>query len=343
MVSRSVASIAVLWMLAPGCSDSGASSDLGRLTSPIVGGQPAPACAFPTVAQYRSDLEVCGATLIHPELIVLAAHCLHGGESWREVSFGDSGYAADARKTVAVSSCEARGGLDVGEDFAFCTLAEPITELTPAIVPAASGCEANFVQPGEQVTLVGYGFIAATDPGKAEKRWVNARVNAVQDANMLIGDDRVGPCFGDSGGPAFLELPDGTWRLVGVASTGTGAACRSQSSYALIAGYVPWIEGRSGLDVTPCYDQAGQWQPSAECTTLPVHPELGSGTWTTLCSDRLERTVAQQNCDRPASSPEASSSCAVAHGAPRSSPPSAVLAAALVALLLGARRRSARR
>jgi hypothetical protein len=42
------------------------------------------------------------------------------------------------------------------------------------------------------------------------------------------------------------------------------------------------MEQKSGLDLTPCHDQAG-WKPATACTGFPTNPGAGVGDWSTLC------------------------------------------------------------
>ncbi|XP_037074907.1 putative serine protease 29 [Pollicipes pollicipes] len=51
-------------------------------------------------------------------------------------------------------------------------------------------------------------------------------------------------CRGDSGGPLMVELPDGSYRLTGIVSTGVG--CDNPEfpgSYTKVSSYIDWILG----------------------------------------------------------------------------------------------------
>jgi hypothetical protein len=95
-------------------------------------------------------------------------------------------------------------------------------------------------------------------------------------------------CDGDSGGGAFVQWLDGSWRLFGVHSAVAGTPCTDgQAVVSLASGAVPWIEAHSGFDVTPCHDADGTWNPGPECGELPMDPATGGGAWPTCESGAL--------------------------------------------------------
>jgi MYXO-CTERM domain-containing protein len=48
---------------------------------------------------------------------------------------------------------------------------------------------------------------------------------------------------------------------------------------------IPWIENHSDVDITPCHNSAGDWEPTPECGGIPLNPANGAGNWATGCSD----------------------------------------------------------
>jgi hypothetical protein len=88
---------------------------------------------------------------------------------------------------------------------------------------------------------------------------------------------------GDSGGPYFARLPDGTWRLVALhhgANAGVAGAFVES-----VAPYVHWIESASGVDVTPCHDfVGGEWLATDACAgESPVGASQPGGDWANAC------------------------------------------------------------
>ncbi|MEM7155678.1 MAG: trypsin-like serine protease [Myxococcota bacterium] len=248
---------------------------------PIWGGTASEDCAWPTTV----FMEGCTGTLVHPEVVVLASHCLFfaGGQAPAFAEFGTNSDAPD--RQVPVDTCtmypgwqpETGGGIDV----AFCTLSEPVLDVP--IVPILMGCETEVLGPGQEVTLVGYGI---TDSGSfGIKHEVVTTINNLEgDTEVNLGGNGTSSCNGDSGGPAYLQLEDGSWRVFGVTSRGTSGNCADESIYGRISPYVEWMEDTTGIDVTPCHDVDGTWNPSDACTEFPLEPGTSLSGWEAGCA-----------------------------------------------------------
>ncbi len=92
----------------------------------IMGGEAAQVCEWPSTIGFGG----CTGTLVHPQVVILAAHC--GPQA--EVQFGEA-YTSMAR-TVATKYCKVNSewmgeseSLGQGVDFAFCVLDEPVTDV----------------------------------------------------------------------------------------------------------------------------------------------------------------------------------------------------------------------
>jgi hypothetical protein len=292
-----VSVVMALWAAA--CSAPADPQTVESTASPIVGGQETPPCAWPTTGNYTEDLGGgvsgnCTCTLIAPTVISLAAHCLDSSARGRQVTFADT---VDGRngKVVNITKCMAAPGGQSVSDFAFCVLSEPVDM---PIIPVLFGCETSILKAGQDVVLVGFGNIDADTPSpNGHKRWVHAKVDKVNARSIDIGDPMHQNCFGDSGGPAFVQLADGTWRVFGATSTTNTPACASLGTWALIHPNVPWVEQQSGVDITPCFDAAtAMWQPGPNCTGVPLNPEVTDGTWPNLCTESLMKSGPLASC-----------------------------------------------
>jgi MYXO-CTERM domain-containing protein len=247
----------------------------------IYGGTPVDACGWPSALFIGG----CTGSLVHPRMVVLAAHCVAFSPPM-EVRFGEN-FNSPAR-TVEVEGCVAHPQWgqsmpgDGQHDIAICELAEAVEDVP--IVPILMGCEAEMLQPGAAATLVGYGQ-ADDDLGPGPKREVATEIQMVGTDVIWVGDDVHAGCFGDSGGPAYLMLPDGSWRVFGATSGASmmNPECPQTGVWTMLHPHVPWIEQTSGIDVTPCHDEDGTWNPDETCTAFPLTPGLGGGDWATGC------------------------------------------------------------
>jgi len=118
-----------------------------------------------------------------------------------------------------------------------------------------------------------------------------------EEVDLVAIGSHGGGCHGDSGGGAFIQLSDGTWRLFGVAEAlfdpktvpeipagDDDGICGTGTTYSLLADRLTWIEHVIGDDVTPCFSSAGQWDPGPQCGVLPLQPGHGHGTWAQGCA-----------------------------------------------------------
>lgn len=197
---------------------------------------------------------LCSSTLIAPDVILLAAHCvdeaaLTGGQGeLTALQFGWSRQAdlsgfgprrADwPEDTVMIRGWvkhedfnvyRLRIGLADNHDIALAFLDTPILDVAPALLPTAE--EGAALEVGDRVIAVGWGQQSATSqteappPGTfAIKMMGESTIVEMSDEEMKIGEERtdVRKCHGDSGGPSYFFLPeaesDDLMRVVGVTS-----------------------------------------------------------------------------------------------------------------------------
>lgn len=243
----------------------------------VYGGGPVQPCGWPSAVSIQGS---CTGTLLHPQVVVFAAHC---GASYSQIHFGDTtdGFG----KTIDTLSCQIypNGGPGTGRDAAFCVLAEPVTDVQ--IVPPLMGCETSVLTMGREVTLVGYGE-ADNGPYGIKREAVTTLKFIDGNDEAFIGGGGIDTCQGDSGGPVFVKLPadaggDDTWRVFGITSYGN--ACGQGGYYSMIHTVIDWIESESGFDVTPCHDADGTWAPGPGCGMFPLAPGTAGGSWTDGC------------------------------------------------------------
>ena len=234
----------------------------------VYGGGPVAPCDWPTTV----SLGGCTGTLVHPQLVIYAAHC----GIINQIYFGDA--VNQPGRTVNPTTCQTYpGGGPGGNDWAFCKLPEPITDIP--ITPPLMGCETDLLVEGADVWLVGFGN---TDDGNFGVKYeALAKFNYIQNGEAFIGGGGVDTCQGDSGGPVYIQLDDGSWRAFGITSWGDG--CGGGGWYSMMHTGMEWIESASGIDITPCHDADGTWNPTEKCRDFAVDANAGSGSWPNSC------------------------------------------------------------
>jgi hypothetical protein len=246
-------------------------------------GIPVNPCGWPTAVAVTSGFGLCTGTLVHPRVVIYAAHC--GGGS-KTIRFSESAFGGG---NGIGASCQTNPGYDNSQstDWAYCVLDQAVDQLP--IAPVLYGCEIDTLLPQSQVAIVGFGK-NTPNGGDGTKRWGMTTLEAVNltgNTTALGGGDEPSVCPGDSGGPAFIQGVDGIWRVFGIASTVNlinGEDCGGVGTHSIVAGAVPWIEESSGFDITPCHDVDGTWNPSPDCTGFFGSGNNSYGSWGNWCA-----------------------------------------------------------
>jgi len=229
-------------------------------------------------------------------VVVYAAHC---GFDFPDIWFGED--IDVPTRVVPTSFCKThpQPTVGVGRDIAFCVLEESVDDIP--IIPILMGCEVDALVPGRKTTLVGYGFTENDIYGI--KHEVTTIVEGFADNEILLGGDGNDACNGDSGGPGYFRLDpetfpggDGSWRVFGI--TSYGKSCGGSTYYTMMHTNIAWLEENAGLDVTPCHDTDGTWNPSALCGQVPLAPQESVGTWDAGCGGAPE-TDWLASCGQP--------------------------------------------
>ncbi|MDC0716931.1 S1 family peptidase [Nannocystis bainbridge] len=253
----------------------------------IYGGTTVPVCGWASTVELGGS---CTGTLVDPQVVIYAAHC---GASYNKIYFGEK-YTA-AAKSVTPQWCKIYPGGQPGSgnDFAVCKLSTPVTDVP--IVPILMGCETSNLQPGKQVTLVGFGN--ADNGPYGVKRQVTTTINGFQGDEISIGGNGKDTCQGDSGGPAFIKLADGTWRVFGI--TSYGGACGSGGMYSMMHKGIAWFEQQTAIDLTPCHDANGTWNPGPKCFNFQTNPGSVNDTWSGGCNAGAPNGAYSATCGSP--------------------------------------------
>jgi len=281
--------LAVACGLDPSPVDPG--TETGARDAPLIGGDQADGCRWSGAALLIDEASdtLCSGVLIHPRLVVYAGHC---GDAFEVVRFGNGetrravGVAQDGdgaprcfRHPRCGTACEPNPRF-AGDpwDYGVCVLESPYRDA--ALVPPAMGCELGLLTArGRSAWAVGFGTDDLDMSGA--KNQLEMRMGSVDDdRNQVILEPLRGGeglCVGDSGGPSYAALDDGSWRVLGIHHA-TDDPC-GRAIERTVAPAVPWIEDVTGFDVTPCHDDDGTWRPGEACRDFPTDPGGDHGTY----------------------------------------------------------------
>ena len=196
------------------------------------------------------EMFVCSSTLIAPDTVLIAAHCLDTNALtagipmdemeiyWTrqpDLTSWDGTQQSPELPTDAIKAVDwvlhedfdlqsLQIGLAENSDIALIFLSEPVLDIEPAYLPTAA--EAASLAEGDLVFVVGWGQQIATgfqemppDGSYAIKMQGESHISMIAEYEFKVGEeeDDVRKCHGDSGGPSFWEGDDGL-RLIGVTS-----------------------------------------------------------------------------------------------------------------------------
>jgi len=261
--------------LARGCLGAGL---LGAALLGAVAGQlPTPAAAVINGATTRdpdgarsfvvriesTEGEICSGTLIGPDLVLSAAHCVMRPAGYTVIGV-DRGFRQHRIPVIATTmhpdfvpgtTPEEQPGVDL----ALLKLERPLGGDFVPLDPRGAGSISN----GEAVDIAGFGVVAENRRGSARilrlahlvsigSLQVANRVTVVTDRRRMAETSGAGACLGDSGGPILTGGPGG-YRIVGVVSWSSGAlqqgarrtACGGFTAVTPVAEHAGWIAARA--------------------------------------------------------------------------------------------------
>ena len=207
----------------------------------------------------------CTATLIAPNKILTAAHCV-SPRNGRDVYSFHVGPKVGATRAYGVSKVVAHPKYDSDAshyDIAYLELAETVPE---AILPVASSLGA--VPVGEELLLIGYGRnqppASGAGGGSGIKRRGLTKIVAVNETKIRAQVAGVSSCNGDSGGPALFTRPDGSVAIVGVVSCGD-FTCGSYGVYTRTDRFRTFLGLSTEADFNQDLSRCGATTPRGAC------------------------------------------------------------------------------
>jgi trypsin len=213
-------------------------------TPRIFGGEPADSGEYPfmvSLAGLNTDGHFCGGSLVAPDKVLTAAHCLANDPAGLVARVGGTSVTGDDAESIEVLSAQVHPLHDHDAtipdyDVAVLQLAEP-AGATPIALAAPDGAsERALWLSGARATAAGWGIDESFDlPDHLLEVALPVMSDAAGSAfypGLFVPQTMVAAgvesggvdiCFGDSGGPLFVPGPDGP-RQIGVSSWGFGCA-----------------------------------------------------------------------------------------------------------------------
>jgi len=248
----------------------------------VVGGHDARPGAWPWQAsvQTRGGFHFCGGSLIHPEWILTAAHCLeHGSAGEIRVVLGEQnlGIKEGTEQIIAAAKLIVHERFRKGGNVKNYRLYNDVA-LIKLSRPAQLNKRVNLVclpEPGEdeqenECFISGWGYTRKTSEvtgispnilqevsgpiwrySDCKAKWgevgydVNPKVYCFGNTN----GDNYGVCNGDSGGPMSCPSARG-WKVVGIAHTAEVRCKGLPGAYMKVEPYLDWIKARVPIGPT---------------------------------------------------------------------------------------------
>jgi hypothetical protein len=230
--------------------------------------------------EYRLSLFLCSSTLIAPDVVMLAAHCLsedaltygQGSATFHEIVWTrqadltdydgsrrnvdwpeDAIVAADWVAHEDFNIFRMQMGTAENADIALLFLDTPVTDVPFAYLPTPE--EGAQIAEGAPATIVGWGQQTSTGANQAPpagtyllKKMGESTVGEVDEFEFQVGpsEDQPRKCHGDSGGPTFMTVEAESadlMRVVGVTSHAYDSTdCRSKGGVdTRVDAYLEWI------------------------------------------------------------------------------------------------------
>ena len=220
---------------------------LEEMDWPIVGGQTTN--GWDSVVMLGLNDSICTATVVSPDVILTAAHCLEGQWGSLDVYWCNDCYGQGYWDHTTSNDYEQHPHYNpntMAGDLGVVLLnGNSPSEPVPINRDAAGNTWLGNQHP---LTSVGFGVTAGHLENSGTKREVTVAATSWDGTFLYYEDPNHGICFGDSGGPAMTSH-DGGWKVAGVHSWVSGN-CDDIGASIRVDTYQSWVD-----------DFTGEWTP----------------------------------------------------------------------------------
>ena len=231
-------------------------------TSAIVGGDAVPPGRWPDTVAVIGTSGTCTGTLIAPDIVLTAGHC--AGIKPTHIIANTTDYALAGGIRINVAKTTPYPNWQATYDVSVIELVAPVTGVDPRKLGTA--CTFDTFEADTNVHLVGFG---ATDTsGVQANTQLMEAMAAVSDPSCMTnsgcnktiapggefiagGTGTADSCFGDSGGPVYLDTANGPV-VVGAVSRGvdnSATPCGGGGIYVRTDKIADWVEQTTGKEI----------------------------------------------------------------------------------------------
>lgn len=185
----------------------------------IVGGNTEDGHPAAGALMYNNE-QSCTGTLISPRVVLTAAHCLADFNSSQGHSFYIGNNTNDVSSGTVIEITELIPHAEFTNDGNSYDIGLVRLAQDAPISPVGFNSQTmddDFI--GQNPLFVGFGVTSGQTEDSGIKRSVNVPITSFEADGFRYTQPNTGTCFGDSGGPAFLEV-DGSLKVIGVTSWG---------------------------------------------------------------------------------------------------------------------------
>lgn len=261
--------------------------DVGTESQAIIGGSTAHTAQFPTMVglvDKNGNWWGCEGVLIDKDWILTTADCFTKDATGQndiglnfKVRFDSDNMTGSGGKTIGVTEVHKDTSFDVNSyfhnDLAVVKLAQSMTDRTPTTIAR------DQIALNTMVTKLGYGSTDGSQTGggplkQGQAPTMDCNTAGLSTVNLCFNASTSSSCYGDGGGPAFVQGTDGL-HVAGVNSGGTGQQCNQgydvyQGVYAELAFIDTYVPVQT---VVPPPTGGGDGDPTQP--TAPTDPTTG--------------------------------------------------------------------